>query len=439
MTIRTARARTSAVPTDPVARLGGDDEALATVARVVTAVRAAVVASIGVLVWLGPEAVRQHREAAVAVVSAAAAYTLLMLARPRLEMRRTRYAWLITLIDAAFTLAVVGLTGGATSPTVSILVLVIVAAAARHGAAAAFALTAVAGSAYAAVVLAGPGPHRGMAAGWWPLYLGFVAVLGVSLSVLAEKEQHARLQAVLEAQAEHAAAEEERDLRARLLATYQSQQDGLHVLLHEFRTPLSSLEALGNALVDERTPMTTRDRAESLRLANLHIDHLNEMLAALGDVALARQPAFAAGRIRIVNVAQLITAAADAVGLHPPRLQSMGEPAQTRVAVDAQGLRRVLTNLLENAARHGREGPVEVRWRVLEGELEVSVRDHGPGVAPESLGELTAKFVGIGDQRGTAGLGLWIVQQILDAAGGRLQFAEAEPTGLVATFRMPVT
>ena len=67
-----------------------------------------------------------------------------------------------------------------------------------------------------------------------------------------------------------------------------------------------------------------------------------------------------------------------------------------------------------------------------------AVADRGPGVPAESLGELTTKYVSVGGQRGTAGLGLWIVQQIAEAMGGRVDFAARDGGGLVATFRAPI-
>ena len=95
-------------------------------------------------------------------------------------------------------------------------------------------------------------------AGWSALYLIFVAIITAGLSALAEREHRSRLRALVEAEAEHAAAEEERDLRARLLRSYQSQQDGLQVLVHEFRTPVTSLEALTEALTSTASDVAGR-------------------------------------------------------------------------------------------------------------------------------------------------------------------------------------
>ena len=150
---------------------------------------------------------------------------------------------------------------------------------------------------------------------------------------------------------------------------------------------------------------------------------------------MSRRPTFSAGRIRRVDVADLIVGAADAVGLAAPRLRLSVSGDVDAVAVNAQGLRRVLTNLLENASgmaevnRSMSRAPGEAtswssRW-------PIAVRYPGP-----HLGELTTKYVSVGGQRGTAGLGLWIVQQIVEAMGGRVDFS-ARDGGLLATFRAP--
>ncbi|WP_241010639.1 sensor histidine kinase [Mycobacterium camsae] len=420
------------------ADVGAEDYGLA---RTVVAVRVAVVISIGALLAIGPYWVREHAAATVVVLGAAMAYAATLMAHPQLEVRRTRYAWLVTAFDAAFTLALIALSGGVYSPVVSVLALAVIASAARLSLVETFLLAVLLGAAYVPVALTAS-PRQpvtaapALLAGWSALYLLFVAIITAGLSALAEREHRSRVSALVEAQAEHAAAEEERDLRARLLRSYQSQQDGLQVLVHEFRTPVTSLEALTEALTSG-APMTDGDRRTSLQLVARHVRHIADMLEALSDVALSRRPTFTTGQVRRVDVADLILGAADAVELAPPRLQLKVDVGA--VAVDAQALRRVLTNLLENAARHGRGEPVDVTcWRDGE-ELVVAVADRGPGVPAASLGELTTKYVSVGGQRGTAGLGLWIVQQIVEAMGGRVDFAARDGGGLIATFRAPVT
>lgn len=418
-------------------RVDSEDYGLA---RTVVAVRTAVVISIGALLLIGPPWVRQHITASLAVLSAALIYSVVLLVNPGPEVRRTRYAWGVSVIDGGFTLSLIALTGGVNSPVAAVLVLAVIASAARMSFRETLGFAALLGAGYLVVALRAPAPtvvtpepwHQ---AAWTALYLIFVAIMTAGLSALAEREQQSRIHALVEAEAEHAAAEEERDLRTRLLQSYQSQQDGLQVLVHEFRTPISSLEALMAALTDGA--LAPGDRDMSLQLAGRHVHHLADMIDALSDVALSRRPTFSTGRIQRVSVTDVVVAAADAVGLAAPRLRVSADIGD--VAVNAQGLRRVLTNLLENASRHGGEAPVDVSCGRDGADLVIAVADRGPGIPEESLGEVTAKYVSAGGQRGTAGLGLWIVQQISEAMGGRVEFSARDGGGLVATFRTPVS
>ena len=413
-------------------------------AHLVVAVRVAVVVSIIVLVAVGPHWLRAQLAGVAVVLGVALGYAALMMTRPQFEVRRTRYSWLVTAADAVLSLAVIALTGGVASPVVAALVMVVVASAARLSFPETVLVAVLVGLGYIGVTVwisadtSLPAAPRVLGV-WWALMLVFVALLGGGLSLPVEREQRSLTRLVVEAEAEHAAAEEERDLRARLLRSYESQQEGLQVLLHEFRTPVASLEALAGALTDGASPMEPADRDAAIALAGRHARHLNDMLDALADVALSRRPTFSPGRLRRVDVAALIGEAADAAGLTSARLEVAVTGDVSAVDIDAQGLRRVLTNLLENAARHGRGLPIDVTCARTDTNLTISVADRGPGVPAESLGDLTAKFVSLGGQRGTAGLGLWIVQQIVEALGGSLRFSARTGGGLVATFTLPLS
>jgi signal transduction histidine kinase len=410
-------------------------------ARVVIAVRVSVVVSIIVLAVVGPESMRREPAILAVVLAGALTYSSVLMRYPALELRRTRYAWLVSAVDLAFTLSLIWLTGGAESPVVVVLTLAVIASAARLTLAECVVLAVLAGAGYLAVVQvsgeAGGAVLEGrVQALWWSLYLVFIALLSGGLSVLLERENESRLEALVEAEAEHAAAEEERDLRARLLRSYEAQQEGLQVLLHEFRTPVASIDALSQAIESET--MTPADRDAATKLAGRHARHLSDMLDALVDVNLSRQPSFSSGRVRRVDLTELIGEAGDAVGVRPPRLRVSAGAEVSSIQVDAQGLRRVLTNLLENAARHGRGLPIDVVCERFENRLSIAVSDRGPGVPQEKIGDITSKFVSLSDRRGTAGLGLWIVSEIVNALGGTLRFAARDEGGLTASFTIPI-
>jgi two-component system osmolarity sensor histidine kinase EnvZ len=116
----------------------------------------------------------------------------------------------------------------------------------------------------------------------------------------------------------------------------------------------------------------------------------------------------------------------------------------SKVMADDTELGRVLANLFENARRYGGSpdsgvAEVEVNYARSGPWVILSVRDHGPGVAPEKLGQLTTPFFR-GDAARTAatgaGLGLAIVDKALHRMGGSLELANAADGGLVAHIRL---
>ena len=111
---------------------------------------------------------------------------------------------------------------------------------------------------------------------------------------------------------------------------------------------------------------------------------------------------------------------------------------------DETELGRVFSNLFENARRYGRidrhrHRQVHVTYARTGPWVIVSVRDHGPGVAPEKLQQLTTPFFR-GDAARTAatgaGLGLAIVEKALQRMGGAFELANAPDGGLVAHIRL---
>lgn len=113
------------------------------------------------------------------------------------------------------------------------------------------------------------------------------------------------------------------------------------------------------------------------------------------------------------------------------------------VDVDANQIKQVLVNLLENAAAYSDEGTtIKVTARRTNGEVEVSVADQGVGIAPEELDKVFQKFYRGAQRRrrpGGTGLGLAICQSIISANGGRI-WAESElGRGSTFHFTLPVS
>jgi two-component system osmolarity sensor histidine kinase EnvZ len=199
---------------------------------------------------------------------------------------------------------------------------------------------------------------------------------------------------------------------------------------HDLRTPLARLRL--------ETEMSVADD-EAKRNMALDIDQLDAIIDKFMDYARPGDT-----QLGPVHVAQLIER--EAAAFRDPtqiRISSRVPPDLVVIGDDTE-LGRVFLNLFENARRYGRgtyTGIAEVTvssvktgpWAI------VSVRDQGPGVAPEKLSQLTTPFFR-GDAARTAatgaGLGLAIVDKAMHRMGGSLELANAPDGGLVAHLRL---
>ncbi len=119
-------------------------------------------------------------------------------------------------------------------------------------------------------------------------------------------------------------------------------------------------------------------------------------------------------------------------------------PPNIWVMADEVELRRVISNLLENARRYGKSrksGVAEMNIAAKERDewVLLKVRDHGPGVPPEKLASLTKPFFRLDEARTEAtgaGLGLSIVDKTLSRMGGQFVLANTNSGGLAAHIKL---
>ncbi|WP_338414136.1 HAMP domain-containing sensor histidine kinase [uncultured Sphaerotilus sp.] len=198
---------------------------------------------------------------------------------------------------------------------------------------------------------------------------------------------------------------------------------------HELRSPLTRAR-LNAELVDEGPSRDAllRDLGEMRELIS---DLLESERLAAGHAALQREPVDLAALVEIAVHEQV---PAD-VALELDLDADLGT-----VAVDPARWRLLVRNLVGNALRHG-QPPLQVRLRRDADELVFTVRDHGPGVAPEALAQLGEAFyrpdAARGRSSGGVGLGLYLCRLVAQAHGGRLVARAAAP-GLEVTVRVPM-
>lgn len=226
---------------------------------------------------------------------------------------------------------------------------------------------------------------------------------------------------------------------AALERTQQSQNQLVADASHELRTPLTSLRT-NIEVLDDYERLDVADRADLLRDVRLQLDefgHLVDSMVALTRGARADQPMM---RLDMVEVVDDAVATSRRFSAGDRDLQWRPPPDDRRLEVrgDRDSLHRAVRNLVDNAFKYG-HGVVEVTAASHDGMASVTVRDHGPGVAPAQRERIFDRFHRAPEARGTpgSGLGLAIVAQAATRHGGSVR-VEDPPDGTGARFVLEV-
>jgi two-component system OmpR family sensor kinase len=210
---------------------------------------------------------------------------------------------------------------------------------------------------------------------------------------------------------------------------------------HELRTPVAAIrghaELWRTGVSRDLDTVMTRIESESLRMGDLVDDLL--LLARLDQARpLQRDP---------VDLLSLATdAVIDTQALEPGRLVTLDAETGARPPVvmgDQARLRQVLANLLTNALAHTpRTSPIAVSVQARDHQVEVSVRDAGPGMPPDVLGKVFDRFYRADPARtrdhGGTGLGLAIVKSLTEAHGGTVTCSSTVSQGSTFVITLPL-
>lgn len=215
---------------------------------------------------------------------------------------------------------------------------------------------------------------------------------------------------------------------------------------HELRSPLTSIRGYTSLLLDrwdrigdaDKTVMLTQIRHDAERVTRLIDELLDISRLETGRLQLRQE------RVEVGSIAESVVAA---LAIGQPELDAAVTVAPDVPAVwaDPDKVERIVTNLVENAAKYASPRGIEIRVRrepptdAGPSTVAVAVRDQGPGIAADDLPHVFDRWFQREQGRPTGtGLGLWITRGLVEAHGGTMSVTSESGRGSTFTFTLPV-
>jgi len=220
----------------------------------------------------------------------------------------------------------------------------------------------------------------------------------------------------------------------RRLATVR--QEFVANLVHELKTPITSLRLTAESLLGDPLPKDRRRFAERLVSEADLMSKIIDNLRQLGDIEVGAMNV----EISRFDLAELVADSVARLGIERPISTSI--PSGLMIATDRPKLVQALDNLLDNAAKFSPPGTgIDVDAEVIGSRLVLSVRDRGPGISPEHWSRVFERFYKVDRARpreaGGFGLGLAITKHLVQVLGGRIWTEAAREGGQVFYIELP--
>jgi two-component system phosphate regulon sensor histidine kinase PhoR len=207
-------------------------------------------------------------------------------------------------------------------------------------------------------------------------------------------------------------------------------------LVHELKTPITSLRLTAESLLGDPVPKDRRRFAERLIAEADLMSKIIDNLRQLGDIE--------AGAMAVeeshVDLGELVRDNIARLGIERPVNADI--PPNLVISTDRAKLAQALGNLLDNAAKFSPPGTaIDVHAEVAGDEVVLSVRDRGPGISPEHWSRVFERFYKVDRARpreaGGFGLGLAITKHLVQVLGGTIWTETARDGGQVFYIALP--
>ncbi len=232
-----------------------------------------------------------------------------------------------------------------------------------------------------------------------------------------------------------------RDQRDALMRLQLQKERLTAFLVHDLKNPVNAMDLHAQLLL--RDPSLGEGARKSASQVRAEARRLNRMILNLLDVAKGDEGKLEVRPVDVrldALVADVFTELGPGAAARSVRLE--GPSGGDSLRADEELLRRVITNLVENAVRHAPSGTsVRVRSAAVDGAVELRIADSGPGIPPAMRERVFDPFVQAEaapelQSRAGRGLGLAFCKLAIEAHGGRIWIEDAAP-GAVFCVRLP--
>jgi signal transduction histidine kinase len=214
------------------------------------------------------------------------------------------------------------------------------------------------------------------------------------------------------------------------------QAELIMTLSHELRTPLAQILLYSETLALDRVRGDDAKRAAAQRI----VDEARRLIDTVSNVV---------GLTRSERASPVVTLVAPAIEIAITRVRAQTD-ARAKIAVNVSGAPRVrvgdaallqaLTNVLDNALKFGSPTQTVLVSAARDGAMvRIAVEDEGPGISPDLRDRIWTRYFranGTSDHAG-AGIGLWVVRDIVEKAGGRVCAEDAARGGARIVLEFP--
>ncbi|MGZ3386858.1 MAG: sensor histidine kinase [Isosphaeraceae bacterium] len=207
-------------------------------------------------------------------------------------------------------------------------------------------------------------------------------------------------------------------------------------LVHELKTPITSLRLTAESLLGEPPAKDRRRFAERIVKEADLISKIIDNLRQLGDIEMGAMSI----DLSQFDLADLVQESVDRLGANRTINTSVAQGLI--ISTDRPKLAQALGNLLDNAIKFSPPATaIDVQAEVSGADIVISVRDRGPGISPEHWSRVFERFYKVDRARpreaGGFGLGLAITKHIVNVLGGRIWTETAREGGQVFFIALP--